>query len=200
MLARISSCKNGHATMIALSRASTRAANNAGLRNWQWLLCRGALFFGGISTPECANDGITRRASHYIISVVFCKTLSRCTVFYSENLCDGENSTCHELRQYALYPTRVWAIFMRLPLLLLRTPDLMQRWNDPNCIRIVLEHKYSWVKPHSECVALRVPSLSLFHEYTTRVTRNPPGIFKTLPPWSTPSFLGPDLCFGKPQT
>ena len=132
------------------------------------------IIFLGISTPECANDGITRRASHKIKSVVFYKILSRCAVFYLKNLCEGEDSTCHELRQYAQYPTRVWAIFMRLPFLLLRTPDLMQRRSDQNCIRIVLEQKHGWVKPHTERVALRVLSPSPFHEYTMCVTRNPP--------------------------
>ena len=86
---------------------------------------------------------------------------------------------------------------MRIPFSLLRIPDLMQRWNDPNCIRIVLEqnsvdYNRTPSAPRSEC------HLSIFFTSIFRVLHGTtPGIFKTVYPGSTPSFLGPDLCFGK---
>ena len=66
-------------------------------------------FLGGISTLECAKDVITRQASDNIISVlcsIFIKSSPR-ALFYLENFCEGEGSTCHEPRQYAQYLTRV---------------------------------------------------------------------------------------------
>ena len=63
--------KKGQSTMIALSRAPTRAAKKIvtyAIDNDCFVT---VLFWGGgISTLEYANDVITRHASHNIISVI----------------------------------------------------------------------------------------------------------------------------------
>ena len=72
---------------------------------------------------------------------------------------------------------------MGFPFLLLRTPDLMQRWDNQHCIRIVLEQKIllSKTAPRVRC-APRATYFTFFHEHITRVTRSPSIISKQCTP------------------
>ena len=158
--------------MIALSRVSTRAANNADLRDWPWLLFKVHTYFR-VLTPECTNDGISRRASHYIISVICSfkntKILSG-SLFYLENLCASENSTYQQPRLYAWYSTRVLSYACEAPVFCCCAHPT---WRSVGNNQTVLGSCLS--KMLLSTMALRVPSTSPFHEYITCVPRNIPG-------------------------